>query len=648
MDQDFHYYGTYYAARQGGFTPQEATLIAKAANFIDFFNETTYAAYWKLVSDTERMDKYNIVDHLDYPRYTFQGTMSSGFDPEDGLWCSFHFPPGNYDDPSNTPSCETVHGRHVAGFLSQFQIRDATKGRAELSKYPRDQSGQYLKDLEYGKLLNRPQSALSRQIIMDAIKCATDNARLESILGYAIGGQYILQNNREDNLRRFRLILLGVRAHVIADTWAHQDFCGIHNILNSYWDVDYNPTSWNPYKWGYGRQSIQYDDQKQGWQKKVLSFLLKKSHPNFEAVPNHTSYLGHGWMGHLPDFSFVKFRYKPCWADPTQEAVVRNNPEEYKKAWVELVSLFTQAKGSGQLKLDAPQFQTALGKATEAINTSCRLEGKVTGRKSSADAWQNALVNDPPVTNIDVDSEPDTHAVLDGMIEMTTSRNRYGTNYVNINSDLYLFQIAADYHFHFVKNYLERHRIYLFTGSWSQQTSALSSDVSNLIIFNSIDPRKTYLRVRIKNIKSQRYLSIEGDKQNWDNDGASLTIRDPISLDDDPVVNPQVWHIIQFRSDAWIILNQYNAHLASIRDRSKDDRATAIIHHSEIGSAAEPFQQWTFVSHEKGDGWLIQNMNSKKYIGPQDRSTENDHFCIIQFDNQTKEDNYQLWLFEEV
>jgi hypothetical protein len=249
MDQDFHYYGTYYAAQKGGFNQDQATLIAKAANFIDFFNETTYAAYWKLVSDTKKTGNYNVVAELDYPRYTFQGGMfSTGLSPEDGLWCSFHFLPGNYNDPPNTPSRETVHGRDLAGFLPKFKTRDATQGSEELRKYPLPQSEQYLDDLKYGNLLNRPQSALSRQIIMDAIRCATDNARLPAILGYAIGGQHILQNNREDNLRRFRLILLGVRAHAIADTWAHQDFCGIGNVLNTYWDVNYDPNSWNPSK----------------------------------------------------------------------------------------------------------------------------------------------------------------------------------------------------------------------------------------------------------------------------------------------------------------------------------------------------------------------------------------------------------------
>lgn len=478
MDQDFHYYGTYYAAKKGGFNKDEATLIAKASNFIDFFSETTYAAYWKLVSQTKKSDNYDVVAKLDNPRYTFQGGMFSTLaSPEDGLWCSYHFTPGNYDDPPNTPSRETVHGQSVANYLPKFETRDTTKGRAILKKY----TPECLVDLEFGKLLNRPQSALSRQLIMDTIKCATSDARLESILGYAIGGQAILRNNREDILRRFKLILLGIRAHVIADTWAHQDFCGLNNVMNTYWDVNYDPTSWNPFKQGYGRQSINYDDGiTSDWKNQVLSGAEAKVgliSKNLEAVPNGTSYLGHGWMGHLPDFSFVKFRYKPCWADPST-AIERNNPQQYQLAWIELVSLFTQAKGSGQLKLDE-QFKNDLNKAIQAIQSPCHLEGNGTGRKSSANAWQN-IFGDLPSTNIDVDSEPDSNAVLNGMIEISSDEHRYGTNFVNINSDLYLFQIAADYHFHFVKNYLECHGIYKFTGSWSQQRSALSPDVSSL------------------------------------------------------------------------------------------------------------------------------------------------------------------------
>ncbi|MEH6453631.1 MAG: DUF6765 family protein, partial [Psychromonas sp.] len=465
MDQDFHYYGTYYAAKNSGFENKEATLIAKAANFIDFFSESTYAAYWKLVTDTKKSSTYHVVAEVDCPRYTYQGgLLGTGVSPEDGLWCSFHFTPGNYADPQNTPSREIVHGQFITPQLPKFITRDTNKGKSILKKY----NPLSVKDLKFGKLLNRPQSALSRQLIMDAIECATDESRLVQILGYAQGGEEILTTNREDNIRRFRLILLGVRAHVIADTWAHQDFCGISNVMNTYWDVNYDPSSWDPTKQGYGRQSIGYNDGINGWKNKVLSSVNKALNPNFEAVPNGTSYLGHGWMGHLPDFSFVKFRYKPCWSSPIKP-IERDNPQHYKSAWLELVSLFTQAKGKGFVEKSA-QFEDAFNKAKQSISHPSDLTSKSTGRHASANAWI-ATFDDKPATQINVNAEPDAHAVLDGMIESTKRLDRYGTDYINVMSDLYLFQIAADYHFHFVKNYLKVHSIYQFTGSWSKQTS---------------------------------------------------------------------------------------------------------------------------------------------------------------------------------
>lgn len=485
MDQDFHYYGTYYAARQGGFSNTDATLIAKASNFIDFFNEHDYSAYWKLVRDTKKTTNYQVVASVDYPRYTVQVNKSAMWAaPEDGLWCSFHFTPGNYDEPANTPSREAVHGRDVAAALPGFQKRDTSQGLETVKKYYPERAGEFA----FGKMLNRPQSALSRQLILDTIRCASDEGRLVEILEHAAGGSDILNNNREDNLHRFRLILLGVRAHVIADTWAHQDFSGLPNVLNTYWDVNYDPSSWNPGKWGYGRQSIDYHDGTSGWRNQVLSGVgasvggipsfLGGVSGNLEAAPNGTSYLGHGWMGHLPDFSFVKFRYKPCWANPSANALERDNPREYRAAWTELVSMFTQAAGKGQLKLDA-QFNAGLQKAVNAIERPFDLQRQDPGRAFSANVWQDVF-GDLPTSRPDANIEPDPQTVLSGMVEKTENMTRYGTDYVNVYSDLYLFQIAADYHFHFVKNYLSRHGIYQFTGSWSQQTSALSGNLSAL------------------------------------------------------------------------------------------------------------------------------------------------------------------------
>jgi len=479
MDQDFHFYGTYHSALCGGFNKDDATLIAKAANFIDFFSESTYASYWSLVSDTQKSAKYNVVAKMDNPRYTYQGGLLGTMgEPEDGLWCSYHFIPGNYNDPAGTPSREETHGAEVANYLPKFIKRDTFGGEQILRKY----NASKVKDLQYGKMLNRPQSALSRRLVQDAVLCAPDDDRLEKIISLAIGGAEVLKDNRADVLRRFRLILLGVRAHVIADTWAHQDHCGLDNVMNTYWDADYDPDSWEWSKMGYGPQAIYYmDGSSKNWNRKVLKSSDTKgvpfANPNFEAAPSGTSYLGHGWLGHFPDYSFAKFRYKPCWSNPKQ-MVERDNPKEYESAWLELTSLFCQVKTGRKLQLD-DRIKGEMSKARQAIEAPCDLTKGTSGRKSSELAWKRILT-EKPSSEINVDLEPDTHAVLEGMVQISTEIHRFGTNYVNIQSDLYLFQIAADYHFQFVKHYVQANDIYHFTSSWSRQRSTLSDAIVNL------------------------------------------------------------------------------------------------------------------------------------------------------------------------
>ena len=159
-------------------------------------------------------------------------------------------------------------------------------------------------------------------------------------------------------------------------------------------------------------------------------------------------------------------------------------------------------------------------------------------------------------------------------------------------------------------------------------------------IRTNVDPRtETSIRVRIMNIKSGRYLSIEGKQDKWGNDDASLTIRDWM---DGPVLeSSQVWTIIRYRKDEFTIINQYSKAYACIRGKSKNDEATVTQYHDQFVS--EPFQQWRF-SQMENQSWLIQNINSQKFIGPQGRSTANDHYCI-QHTNQTDEDSFQEWVF---
>ena len=476
MDQDFHYYGTYYAARVGGNHSQEdATIIAKASNFIDFLSNEKYAGYWHMVKDTEKNPdgKYEVVAEVDYPRYTFQGTLSAGVSGSSGLWSSFHFLPGNYKDPSNASTHIDVHGKSVTELLPGHQIREI-KPESSLEKKINP---------DIGQLLNRPQSALSRALIKDTIDCIKDPKRLVAILERAAGGKVLLENlESKDVLKRFGLLLLGIRAHVIADTWAHQDWCGVDNVINTYYDIEN--------KWG--RQAIKYQYQdSDDWQKVVLSSMNMMpwvGNENLTAVPNKTSYLGHGWMGHLPDYSFIKYRYKPSWRKTNDESLERDNPTEYKHAFLELCSLFSQAKANGS-KFQPQNCEKKLEGAEKAISSSVDIKDKSNcPREYSSNKWKEEMDKveiKAPKNIIDAKLEPDEKTVLSGQIDYNGwDKTRYGTLYINIESDLYLFQIAADYQFHFVKQWTKTHKIGpsdLFLGSWSKQLGPLSKSIEEIL-----------------------------------------------------------------------------------------------------------------------------------------------------------------------
>ncbi|MFC1747952.1 DUF6765 family protein [Pseudomonadota bacterium] len=458
MDQDFHYYGAYYAARVGGkFSNEDATRIARASNFIDFMSNGNYAGYWDIVREN-----YTRVAEVTYPRYTFQGTFSVAAEGSGGLWASFHFPPGNYPDPEGTPSDRDVHGQMVAEMLPGHQVRDVCID-ASLNI-----------DANIAKLLNRPQSALSKALIQDTLRCMKDPDRLEKIIACAKGGKELLaEKDKADVLQRFKLLLLGARSHVIADTWAHQDWSAVNNKINTYWNIEKSLINDQFY------QQMEYQKVDGEWSRVHLSWTADE---NFQAAPNQTSYVGHGWMGHFPDYSFVKYRYKPCWRNYDAEPFERDNPTQYTHAFLELCSLFSQANGSEF----APHLvEKEMAAATKAISSPCDITmAALFPRVYSAEQWKNEMTAvgiEAPSLLLDTKVENHTNDIMPGLLGHKPGDpldiSREGRYYVDYNSDLYLFHIAADYHFQFAKYWLNKHNIGtdLYADNWSQQEGPVSA-----------------------------------------------------------------------------------------------------------------------------------------------------------------------------
>lgn len=403
MDQDFPYYGAYYAAR--------AT-----------------------------------------------GNLSMGVEGGAcGLWASFHFLPGNTGNLNGTPRPDEIHGPALAALLPPYETRDV---RPEVEG-------------NIAPLLTRPQSPLSRHLFRDAILCMGSKPRLAQIIGCAAGGKEILASpDREEILNRFALLLLGARSHTIADTWAHQDWSPVNHEVNTYWDVN---DDW------LGRQSIDYTDIRDDWKNVVLSSM---NHENLRAVPNSTTYFGHGWMGHLPDYGFINYQYKPCWRSQTGAPFRRNNPAQFQYAFLELCSLFSQAKGG---PFD-PQVQSGLlAAAGQAVTAPCEIaDESICPREFSSQQWMaqmDRLDIERPMDIINTELAPDPKAVLPGRIDFQPALGtRYGTYFINCVSDLYLFAIAADYQFLLVKHWLQRHNIGtdLFTDAWATQYGPLQNGVDQL------------------------------------------------------------------------------------------------------------------------------------------------------------------------
>ena len=137
---------------------------------------------------------------------------------------------------------------------------------------------------------------------------------------------------------------VGVAMHVLADTWAHQHFAGTPSLV-------INNTGYHFYEiLGTGEKTaerhIQFrhnpaapDDLKAG---KYTNTIYQSSEKN---IMN----LGHGRAGHLPDYSFIRYRYMPAWGEYRE--VIKDNPSDYMQAFCQMVYAMRYLRG------DYPDFE---------------------------------------------------------------------------------------------------------------------------------------------------------------------------------------------------------------------------------------------------------------------------------------------------
>ncbi len=139
---------------------------------------------------------------------------------------------------------------------------------------------------------------------------------------------------------------VGIAMHILADTWAHQNFAGTPSLV-------INNTN------SYFYELFQDED---GYREKKLNFRHSASSPDdlensvytnslYTPSENSIMNLGHGRAGHLPDYCFIKYKYLPAWGD--YEEIIKDNPSDYLHAFCQMIYAMKYLRGEiGQFETD--------------------------------------------------------------------------------------------------------------------------------------------------------------------------------------------------------------------------------------------------------------------------------------------------------
>ena len=165
----------------------------------------------------------------------------------------------------------------------------------------------------------------------------------------------------------------GIAMHVLSDTWAHRYFAGTPSLVinnTNYWFYELFDNA--PDKQLRFRHSASSPDDLDN------SLYTASLYVNSE---NSIMNLGHGRAGHLPDYSFIRYKYLPAWGN--YEEIIKDNPSDYRHAFCQMVYALQYLRGMHA------QFQCGVY-ATETVAAVADEVDRILRKRqlSAADDWK--------------------------------------------------------------------------------------------------------------------------------------------------------------------------------------------------------------------------------------------------------------------
>lgn len=325
MNKDFHYYGTYYAARFAGYSRADAEEIAWAAQMVDDFTESEFGHHFPnrdaIFTSQTLGEMASICSYEDVTDEIFQHLRR--------VWAVFHFLPGNYSN-------------------SSLQMNDGF----DFGKY----NFSYERELRDFKCICTPNSELVKFLVESVRVNCTSNIRV------------------------------GILMHVIADTWAHQGFCGSPN------------------------RNINNIENLSGQSRNLIhSYDIGKDYMNL--------YLGHARLDHLPDYGFAQYTYKPSWS---KDSIAVDNVQRFFDAFCQMVEALQYINGYynpfSDFELKGYYRENEQDNIPTVVRNHRHLIGRIfeSGGTDQSTTWVSEM------SNIDDLGSPEPY-----------NKNRYGDNAFN-------------------------------------------------------------------------------------------------------------------------------------------------------------------------------------------------------------------------
>lgn len=130
----------------------------------------------------------------------------------------------------------------------------------------------------------------------------------------------------------------GIAMHILADTWAHQYFAGTPSYI-------INNTDYHFYEIVGQGDDREVRRIRFSHNPKLVDDPVKGIYVNSVSSggENNVMCLGHGKAGHLPDYSFARYKYLPAWGN--YQEITKDNPSDYMHAFCQMIYALRYLKG---------------------------------------------------------------------------------------------------------------------------------------------------------------------------------------------------------------------------------------------------------------------------------------------------------------